>query len=241
MKSTDKNQDKLFYDNEIQSTPSEHLALMNEIKGYYDRWSSYVDHFNNLNDGVVVELGAGSCGLSLCVSKIPSIKKIYAVDISSNRMKRLMDFSNNFINGIVGKIQTIESDFNGVLPFNDNSVDVVLFDASLHHSRSIWSTLQECNRVLKPGGMVIAQREAYLSRYRFRGQLKRLLKTPEVLANVSENIYLKEQYEYYFIANGFHPDFIKYSSSAGKRWLSILNGHLFTDGVIIARKMLFNS
>jgi hypothetical protein len=100
----------------------------------------------------------------------------------------------------------------------------------------MWHMLAECNRVLKQNGLLIAQREAYLSGIRAGRQLNRLLQAPEVLAKVSENMYLKEQYEYYLRANGFNPVFIRVAKSNLKSLLWFLNGTVFCDGVIWCNK-----
>ena len=95
----------------------------------------------------------------------------------------------------------------------------------------------ECNRVLEKGGLLIAQRESFLSPFRSTTQIKKLLEAPEVAAKVSENMYLKQQYEYYLTVTGFAPEFLKASPSKIKYALSLFNGSLFCDGIWYCKKV----
>lgn len=228
--------DKAFYDSEPFGSEQDHRRFMEEIRYYFGAYSDRLDRALAGTAGVVVELGAGSCGLSSCLSRLDNVSKVYAADISTIRMNNMLSHSVKILGADPAKIETVECDFNSRLPFEDASIDAVLFDAALHHSRTMWGLLAECNRVLRPSGLLIAQREAYITPLRARGQLAELLRSPEVLAQVSENRYLREQYEYYLEASGFAVSFIPVSQSSLKRSLRPLNGILFTDGVLFARK-----
>ncbi|BCB28706.1 hypothetical protein SKTS_35920 [Sulfurimicrobium lacus] len=74
--------DKAFYDQEPVGSGKAHENWMREIEFYF---LSYADKLNTEllgTNGAIAELGAGSCGLSVCCSRLPNVKKIYAVDIS---------------------------------------------------------------------------------------------------------------------------------------------------------------
>lgn len=228
--------DKAYYDQDVSGSDIEYRKWMQEIEFYFN---NYAEKLNNSLIGVsgkVAELGAGSCGLSACISRMPTVTQVFAIDISMVRMQKMIASSCEILGGDATKIMPIASDFNERLPFEDESLDLIVFDAALHHSRSMWHMLAECNRVLNKKGLLIAQREAYLSGIRAGRQLDRLLQTPEVLAKVSENMYLKEQYEYYLRANGFNPAFIRVAKNKLKSLLWFLNGTVFCDGVIWCNK-----
>lgn len=232
------NPDQAFYDNEAPGTLERHAAWMREIEQYFRAYSARLEQELADGEGRVAELGAGSCGLSVCLSKLSTVRQIQALDISAKRMSSMVERSASVLGGDTGKIRFVTCDFNAALPLPDGQLDAVLFDAALHHSRSMWNILQECNRVLKPGGLLIAQREAYLSALRARRQIENLLRTPEVAACVAENIYLLAQYRYYLITAGFEPEFIPVCPSLRKKLLRPLNGSVFADGVLYARKVL---
>lgn len=228
--------DKKYYDSREGESQGGYPAWMREIEFYFNSYSGRLDALLSGTRGYVAELGAGSCGLSACLSKLHNVKRITVLDISENRMRRMINASFSFFGGEKEKTRIVSCDFNSRLPFDDGELDAVFFDAALHHSRSMWGLLSECHRVLKDQGLLIAQREAYLSPFRARGQIRQLLKTPEIAAKVSENIYLKEQYAYYLMANGFDVEFIPCSRGGLKNLLSPLNGILFTDGVLFCRR-----
>jgi ubiquinone/menaquinone biosynthesis C-methylase UbiE len=228
--------DQAFYDQEPLGSLEDHAKWMREIEFYFH---GYADRLNSAlagTGGYAAELGAGSCGLSVCLSRLENVKRIASLDISMIRMQKMIDLSATVLGGDRSKIQPIACDFNGRLPFADGELDAVVFDAALHHTRSMWATLGECNRVLRTGGILVAQRESYLSALRSKKQIAHLLESPEVAANVSENMYLLEQYVYYLKINRFSVQFVKRTQGNIKSILSILNGLLFTDGVLLCKK-----
>jgi ubiquinone/menaquinone biosynthesis C-methylase UbiE len=157
------------------------------------------------------------------------------LDISLSRMQTLVGPTAERCGISPEGITFHEGDFTHALPFEDGAFDVVLFDAALHHSRSMWATLEECYRVLGADGAVVAMREAYLANLTSRYAMRRLRDSPEFAAGVAENAYLKEQYDYYFRALGFEPTF--YPVTPG-RWalLSPFNGLVFSKWSIWAPK-----
>ena len=228
--------DQAFYDQEPVGSLEEHAKWMHEIEFYFDGYADKLNSALASTGGYVAELGAGSCGLSVCLSRLENVKRIASLDISMLRMQRMIELSATVLGGNTQKITPIGSNFNSRLPFEDGELDAVVFDAALHHTRSMWTTLGECNRVLKTGGVLVAQRESYLSAFRSKKQIAHLLESPEVAANVSENMYLLEQYRYYLRVNKFNVEFIKKTQGNIKNILSIFNGSLFTDGVLICKK-----
>lgn len=234
------NPDKAFYDNtaeEKQKLTESSLCLwMKKIESYFHLYAILVNKHCENTTGKVVELGAGSCVLSLCLSRLNNVKEVVCFDISKSRMETYMKVSQQCVGGNMNKLTLQEGDFNAPLPFPDKSIDVLVFDASLHHSRSIWHLLRECNRVLRNNGYLIAQREQYLSLLFTKSRIKRLLQSEEVSLGVSENTYLREQYEYYLAVHGFKTTFIKTNNPPIKKWLKFLNGILFTDGVLVSIK-----
>jgi ubiquinone/menaquinone biosynthesis C-methylase UbiE len=182
-----------------------------------------------------LELGAGSCVTSLVLSREPWVGSMHCVDISATRMKASANAAAERVGGRLDLLTFGEADFSHPLPLADAAFDVVLFDAALHHSRNMWLTLQECHRVLLPGGLLIAQREQYVGRLTAGFALNRILRSREVQSGVSENAFLKEQYEYYLRATGFRPRFAPVTHGA-LRWISFLNGLVFSKWTIVAER-----
>ena len=228
------NSDKQFYDNELLEGQADYYT--NYIMGYTDNWlDKYRDKLSNRGSLKVLDLGAGSCTTSLQISKENFVDSITAVDISARRMQEMSKETHQKIGGDLEKLEFREIDFNDPLPFENDEFDLVIMDASLHHSRNIWHTLTEIGRVLKKGAYFVAQREAYTSPWSNRITFQRLLKSPEVAAGVSENAYLKSQYDYYLRVHGFEPDFIPALTSWKFKALFFLNGLLFSKYNIVAK------
>ena len=198
--------------------------------------NAYVDRFSSLlrPDLLALELGAGSCMLSLMLSKLVRFEKLHCVDISLRRMKVMSVQTAAAMQVDPAVLSFSEFDFSSPFPIVDSSFDLVLFDSALHHSRDMWTTLRECRRVLKPDGMLIASREQYLAPLAARYAVERLLRSSEVKDGVSENIYSRLQYEYYLRACGFSPKFLPVTHGKFK-YISPLNGWLFSKWVIVAR------
>jgi SAM-dependent methyltransferase len=184
----------------------------------------------------LLELGAGTCITSLILSNMPSVASIVCLDISAKKMREVFPLSVDALEqSRPEKIRMVEGHFDVTLPFEAAVFDVVVFDGALHHARSMWFVLEECKRVLRPGGVLIAQREQYLGTITARAKLKRLLRTPEVLAGVSENAYLPAQYEYYLRAVGFNSvEFFSVSETKLQAAFKILNGFILSKWVIWA-------
>lgn len=234
MKETEMNADKEFYSKELLTGRSENWV--SEIVLFTNAWLTEMRGVLEASKGVrVLDLGAGSCSTSLTISKHASVTEIVATDVSATRMEIMSKETTQIVGGDLSKLSFHEIDFNEDLPFPDDAFDLVVMDAALHHSRNIWHTLSEIGRVLKLGGHFVAQREAYVAPLTATYAFKRLLRSPEVAAGVSENAYLKSQYDYYLRVNGFSPRFQPIFPSLKFKLLFFLNGIAFSKYNIIAR------
>src|SRR3954451_8998455 len=136
-----------YFDAENQPRIKKHLEV---VKAYIGAVADSLDAFYRRRNGNVrfVELGAGTCLTSLSLRKMYPQASFTCADISMSRMKQLLGKSAGLV-GVDGSgIQFSECDMSNELPFGDAQFDVVVFDASLHHSRNIWLTLGECRRIL---------------------------------------------------------------------------------------------
>jgi ubiquinone/menaquinone biosynthesis C-methylase UbiE len=233
------NADRRFYDDVATSAGGG--AGAEELPERYARYirrtkTSLQTHFRGRQGCVALELGAGSCALSLAVSDLPFLQRLICFDISSERMRALAPGAARALPAAqLEKIEFQAGDFNQPLPYEDVSLDVVLFDAALHHAASPWFTLAECRRVVKPDGLLIAQREQYLAYLTEGIAIARLLRSVEVTSGVIENSYYRSQYEYFLRARGFEPVFHGVPDAPWQRALFFLNGLIFSKWVIVAR------
>src|SRR6266581_1755657 len=229
--------DRAFYDNTCIFNEENMSEVAKTCQLYFKTYEHLIESdFGHKSGITILELGAGTCFLSLLLSNFSFVNDICCVDISLKKMQDLVPFSCRQIASHPEKLRFVEGDFGQTLNFENDSFDLVAFDAALHHSRSIWTTLSECQRVLKPDGLLVCQREAYLGLLSHARKLNDLLKSEEVQKGVSENAYLKKQYEYYLRANGFDPRFLPVAENALQKLLLPLNGLLYSKWVILARK-----
>jgi ubiquinone/menaquinone biosynthesis C-methylase UbiE len=232
--------DQKFYAESVNYFDGAHPGYMEKhldtVGSYLSAISSELTAFGARRSGRIrfLELGAGTCITTLALRKMFPHASFVCADISLARMEQLIKKTAGLVGVDAGGIDLVQCDVSESLPCHDGQFDVVVFDASLHHSCNIWRTLAECRRVLVEDGAVAALREQYLAPFTAGYALRRLLKTEEVQAGVAENAYLKEQYAYYFSANGFAPQFHGVTPEPHFRLLSPLNGLLFSKWSIWA-------
>lgn len=229
------NPDKDFYDR--LKIDGQEAVMADYIKPYVDQWMPLI--LKNAKPNMkVLDLGAGTCTTSLIISRSPSIAEIHCCDISATRMNDMSKTVQRHIGGDFEKIRFHEVDFNVRLPFEDGFFDLIVMDASLHHSRSIWGTLDEVRRLTADDGFFIAQREAYTSPLTHKRTFRRIMESEEYKAGVSENAYLTSQYDYYLRACGFIPKFYPVYENRIFALLRFLNGIVFSKYNIISRPNL---
>lgn len=230
-----KTTDRDYYDQAV--SVGDIPSFVDLISFYVANWAQDRAHwFGNRTDVRVLELGAGSCAVSFLLSREPWISEIVAGDISAARVDQFRPFVSDLIGGDPAKIRFGEIDMNERLPFPNHHFDLVVMDSALHHSRAIWTTLSEVHRVLRPRGYFVAQREHYLAPLTSRLKMKRMLRSDEVRNGVSENAFLKEQYDYYLRAHGFEPRFRPVYPGPLFRSLFFLNGLAFAKYNLLARR-----
>ena len=126
-----------------------------------------LEKWNLMPSGDICELGAGHCWFSAVMSLREHVRKIYAVDACEAMLEKGALATFEWLGCCPEKIQRIVGDFHN-LQLPDESVDWVVFDASLHHAANPARALSEAYRILRPGGQMIAMRERTLPRLRWR-------------------------------------------------------------------------
>jgi SAM-dependent methyltransferase len=136
------------------------------------RFSEY--YFKKLGvpiKGVVVEQGAGSFWLSSYLSSFSQVNKVIGVELCKERIIAYRDIAFSLFKGAKKeKITYVVGDMHE-LNIPDNSVDLVVCDAVLHHADNLVVVLRESYRVLKPGGWFVALREPTISNLRLKAPI----------------------------------------------------------------------
>ena len=187
--------------------------------------------------GVAVDMGSGTGAGACILSRFDEVEKVFAVEFSEHFVEKVMPLVFEKYHANIGKIQRVVSDFNH-LEIEDGSLGIILDIDSFHHSEDLDRTLQECRRVLAPGGAIIAIDRAWSDRYT-RAQLETKLDTEfPVHLKQKYNIPLEQhftrrdfgEHEYtirqwftFFKRNGFEPSvfLLRHPPALNRFWLRL--------------------
>jgi ubiquinone/menaquinone biosynthesis C-methylase UbiE len=100
--------------------------------------------------GDALEIGSGTGYFSLNLVQLGVIERLTATDISPGMLKRLAVTAEALGVADVTTVRTEAEE----LPFEDESFDLVLGHAVLHHIPDLDKAFAEFRRVLRPGGMI---------------------------------------------------------------------------------------
>jgi ubiquinone/menaquinone biosynthesis C-methylase UbiE len=109
--------------------------------------------------GKVLEQGAGIFWLSSYLSSFDAVEEVVGIELSEERIKAFRDLSLSlFKNSNPNKIRYVVGDMHRI-DVPDNTFDLIVCDAVLHHADNLVAMLRESWRALKPGGWFVALRE----------------------------------------------------------------------------------
>lgn len=108
--------------------------------------------------GRILEIGAGACGFSAELSKLPQVVEIVATDVSRRLLQELAPRVLAHLGARCEKIVRMPADYHQ-LGFPNEHFDFVVCSATLHEAVDVAGVLREVRRVLKPGGRMVVVRE----------------------------------------------------------------------------------
>jgi len=236
------NKEELHYRNNLQ--------LVEENYNSIDIWkkkvsSGRVAYFRRCLrkipvSGRVLELCAGCCCLGSEVSKLSSVKEIFCLDFSERLLEDIAPKMMNYLNANKKKITRIVGDAYN-LQFKDKTFDWVIIDAALHHIDDMDRFLSGVKRVLRDDGHFLAIREPIIPK--LRPGSKSAFGKYERSLGLTENIYTKQEWNYFFRKNGFELRFLPFIPEYDYKYklinrtpLKLLNGSLFAHYLFIAKK-----
>jgi ubiquinone/menaquinone biosynthesis C-methylase UbiE/uncharacterized protein YbaR (Trm112 family) len=119
-----------------------------------------IDHLNLPQGAWVLDVGTGPCWSTRLLAQRGY--KAIALDVNDANYYglRTSDMLFEAHPGVYFE-RILESMTN--LPFRDDSLDAITFNASFHHTPDMERTLKECLRVLKPGGVAAMVNEEFAS------------------------------------------------------------------------------
>lgn len=123
---------------------------MQNEKPSYDLWlDKYEDILKKSKDTEIIDLGCGSGGDTLYLNERGY--KVIACDYSEEAL--------SIINKHIPEAKTLNVDLTKALPFEDNSIKIIIADLSLHYFNEATTKdiLREIKRVLKKDGYLIGR------------------------------------------------------------------------------------
>jgi SAM-dependent methyltransferase len=114
----------------------------------------------------VLDLGSGTGWLSAYLSKLDGVESIDALDSSRANLEDMLPGVVELMGGVAAKIHPIRALFTPLL-VEDNTYDLIVASSALHHAPRLSDVLNECHRVLKPHGTVVALNETPLGTTRY--------------------------------------------------------------------------
>jgi SAM-dependent methyltransferase len=134
---------------------------------------SYVDAAKKIDwvrllprDADVLDLGCGGGWLTAMLSRVDSVKTVYALDSSQHFLHKLLPQVMTLMQGNSEKVVTLEAMFQPLL-FEDGHLDAIVASSALHHAENLELVLKESRRALKPGGLLFILNETPRPGWRF--------------------------------------------------------------------------
>ena len=126
-------------------------------RGKFDVWAEILDDLRLRGDETLLDLGCGRGAVLLAVAKLLPRGRAIGVDVwrpdqTDNSPQATL--ANAALEGVADRVEVHTADITD-LPFDDDSVDVVVSNLVIHNigNRAGWEqAIKEAARVLRPGG-----------------------------------------------------------------------------------------
>lgn len=135
----------------------------------------------------VMDIGCGGGWLAAMLSRLDTVKTVYALDSSKHFLHTLMPKVIELMKGRPDKVVAIEGLFQPLL-FEDAYLDVVVASSALHHAENLESALKEIRRTLKPDGQLFVLNETPWPGYRH------LVSVAAAAVRILRNLLLRRYY-----------------------------------------------
>ncbi len=151
--------DRLTDDKFVAQFPDRLAELWPHIRYFGPDFKVLIDRLNIQPGSWVLDIGTGPCWSSRLLAQQNC--NVIAQDINDANYYGLKTSDILFAAHDVYFDRILESMTH--LPFKNESIDYITFNASFHHTPDMAKTLVECERVLKPGGIIAMANEELVS------------------------------------------------------------------------------
>lgn len=241
------NLNELNYREEIQPLEETYKNKSHWLSVIDSKLKIFSDLINFIDfNGTVLELGAGSAWFSCEMSKVEKVEKVYSLDMSKYILENITPQVIKHLNAKEEKIYRVVGDFSNL---NFENIDFVIFDGAMHHipEEQFGQVLSEINKVLKPNGKLVAIFEPFLGSNKLINKVrKHYFGLHERKQGVTENIFTKKEWDFFFESAGFKANYIPYIYNSEKKGIKsalkvfikkYLSG-LFPNYIIVLEKKI---
>jgi ubiquinone/menaquinone biosynthesis C-methylase UbiE len=137
---------------DLESYDENHGVNENKSKGIYDIYFHNVSEHMETAYDEMLEIGSGTGNLTFGLCKYSPFKKIHCSDVSLRFLNRLQNRVEKV--NLEKKVIYYRFDANN-LPFNNESMDLILGHSILHHLVNFEKTLEDSYNILKRGGVAM--------------------------------------------------------------------------------------
>ena len=142
----------LYHDWEAQTYDDKWSISFDERCTAYarDRFEAIVGELPQKPYGTALELGAGTGFFSLNLRQAGVLDEVHVTDLSPGMVEAAKANAEKLGFTVEGRVADAER-----IPYDDNTFDVVVGHAVIHHIPDVEQALREVVRVLKPGGRFV--------------------------------------------------------------------------------------
>jgi ubiquinone/menaquinone biosynthesis C-methylase UbiE len=142
----------LYHDWEAQTYDDKWSISFDERCTAYarDRFEAIVGELPQQPYGKALELGAGTGFFSLNLRQAGVLDEVHVTDLSPGMVEAARANAEKLGFTVEGRVADAER-----IPYDDNTFDVVVGHAVIHHIPDVEQALREVVRVLKPGGRLV--------------------------------------------------------------------------------------
>ena len=142
----------LYHDWEAQSYDDKWSISFDERCTDYarDRFEAIVGKLPSAPYGTALELGAGTGFFSLNLRQAGILDEVHVTDLSPGMVEAARANAEKLGFSVEGRVADAER-----IPYDDNTFDIVVGHAVIHHIPDVEQALREVVRVLKPGGRFV--------------------------------------------------------------------------------------
>ena len=131
----------------------EYLRRTHRSKAFQSRWQKACGSWDHK---IVVDIGCGPGNVYATLGGSPSL--LIGVDISQGALEKAQQ---------IGYLPLLADAHH--LPLIDSFADLVIVNATLHHCDNMAQVLAEAARLVRPGGLLVTDKDPQVSAWQFRG------------------------------------------------------------------------